>query len=162
MPEDAKENFLLGKKYLKKGAMEDAARAFEKAHREDKGNPAYMSYYGMCAALRWGKIGMGLDLCTKAIKKEFFKAEYYLNLGKVYLAADNKKGAVTLFKKGLSIEPENEELHEMLVDMGLRKKAVIPFIKRSNPVNKYLGIFFRRTLPEILRRKGPAKKDEET
>lgn len=160
MPEGAKENFLSGLKYLKTGEMEAATRAFEKAYREEKANPAYMSYYGMCAALKWGKIGLGLELCTKAIKREFFKADFYLNLGKVYSAADNKKGAVTAFKKGLKIDPDNEELHEMLVTLGLRKRPVVPFLKRGNPINKYLGIFFRRTLPDLLRRKGPARKDE--
>ncbi|MBI5560452.1 MAG: hypothetical protein HY883_04195 [Deltaproteobacteria bacterium] len=161
MPEEGKENFSAGLKYLKTGEMEAATRAFEKAYRENKENPSYMSYYGMCAALKWGKIGLGIELCTKAIKKEFFKADFYLNLGKVYLEADNRKGAVTVFKKGLGIDKDNEELHEMLVILGVRKRPVIPFLGRSHQINKYLGIFFRRTLPDLLRTKGPERKKEE-
>ena len=157
MTEDPQKFFKEGQKFLRKGDLEEAAKAFEKAYNLDRDNPAYMSYYGMCAALKWGKIGLGLELCTKAIKKEFFKAEYYLNLGKVYLAADNKKGAITAFKKGLRFDPNSEELNEMMIQLGIRKRPIIPFLKRSNPINKYLGIFFRRTLPNLFKKKGPPK-----
>ncbi|MBI5599910.1 MAG: hypothetical protein HY890_09305 [Deltaproteobacteria bacterium] len=158
MTEEAKEDFKKGLRSLKKGDMEEAVRAFEKAYRADKENPAFMYYYGMASALKWGKIGTGLELCTKAIKKEFFKAEYYLNLGHVYLASGNKKGAVTVIKKGLRFEPENENLHEMLISLGARKRQIIPLLGRSNPINKYLGIFFRRTLPDFMKKARAGKK----
>lgn len=148
--EEAKTHFLAGMKHLRKNSVEDACKEFEKAYKLEKENPLYMSYYGMCAALRWGKIGLGLELCTKAIKKEFFKTEYYVNLGKVYMASDNKKGAITVLSKGLRFDPDNEEIHNLLVDLGVRKKPVIRFLKRSNPLNKALGIFLRRTLPGIM------------
>ncbi len=148
-------DFLRGKHLLKKSDLDGATKAFEKAYEEDKRNPLYMSYYGMCVALRWKKIGTGLELCTKAIKKEFYQAEYYLNLGKVYLAADNKKGAISVAKKGIGIAPENDELHNMLVELGVRKHPVFRFLKRSNPLNRFLGVLFRRTLPDLFRKKGP-------
>jgi tetratricopeptide (TPR) repeat protein len=111
----------------------------------------------MVAANRWGKIGLGLELCTRAIKKEYFKSEYYLNLGKVYLHAKNKKGALTVFTKALRFDPDNDEIHEMLIVLGLRKRQVIPFFKRSNILNRILGVFFRRTLPGMMRKKPPGK-----
>ncbi len=157
--EDHTESFRLGTRHLKEGRLDEAARAFEKAYMADREKPLYMSYYGMCAALKWGKIGMGLELCTRAIKREYKRAEYYLNLGKVYLEAGNKKGAITVFKKGLSIDPEHDELNEMLVGLGARKRAIIPFLKRSNPLNKHLGIFLRCTLPALFKSKGPRKKE---
>ena len=157
--EEAKIHFLDGMKHLRKNSMEDACKEFEKAYKLEKENPRYMSYYGMCAALRWGKIGLGLELCTKAIKKEFFKTEYYINLGKVYMASDNKKGAITVLSKGLRFDADNEEIHNLLVELGVRKRPVIPFLKRSNPLNKALGIFLRRTLPGIT---GKTESPEET
>src|SRR5574337_1350440 len=75
------DHFLAGKRFLREENMDKSLRAFEKAFKEDKDNADYMSYYGMLKALRGGEIGLGLELCTRAIKKEFFKAEYYLNLG---------------------------------------------------------------------------------
>ncbi len=148
----ANEHFLAGKKHLKEDNIDKALRAFEKAYREDKDMAEHMSYYGLCKAVRSGEIGFGLELCTRAIKKEFFRAEFYLNLGKVYLAAGNKKGAIKVFLKGLKFEPANEEINKYLVDLGFRKRPFVPVLERSNPVNKYLGIIFRRLIPRLFKR----------
>lgn len=153
MSERGREQFVAGKGFLREDNLDRALRAFEKAYREDKENPAYMSYLGLCKAVRGGEIGLGLELCTRAIKKEFFKAEYYLNLGRVYMAAGNKKGAIKVFMKGLKLEPQNEEINRRLVELGFRNKPVIPMLERSNPLNKFLGIFFRRLLPKVLGKK---------
>ncbi len=146
------EQFIAGKRYLRNDNIDKALRAFEKAYKEDRENAEHMSYYGLCKALRTGEIGFGLELCTKAIKKEFFRAEFYLNLGKVYLAAGNKKGAIKVFLKGLKFEPENEELNKYLVELGFRKRPIVPVLERSNPINKYLGIIFRRVIPGFFKR----------
>ncbi len=150
----AKELFIQGKRFLREDNLDKALKSFEKAYNEDKENPDYMSYFGMCRALKAGEIGFGLELCTRAIKKEFFKAEHYLNLGSVYLAAGNKKGAIKIFLKGLKFDPKSEELNNRLVELGFRNKPVIPGLERANPVNKYLGILIRRTIPGIFKKKG--------
>lgn len=150
----ASENFSAGLKFLKEDNIDKALRAFEKAWKEDRENADYMSYYGMCKALRGGEIGLGLELCTRAIKKEFFKADYYLNLGKIYMAAGNKKGAIKVFKKGLKFSPNDEGLNKLLVELGFRNKPIIPALDRGNPVNKALGILFRRTIPGLLGKGG--------
>ncbi|MBI5641932.1 MAG: tetratricopeptide repeat protein [Deltaproteobacteria bacterium] len=153
MEGSAREQFLAGKRFLREDNMDKALRAFEKAYKEDRENPDFMSYYGMCKALRGGEIGLGLELCTRAIKKEFFKAEFYRNLGKVYMAAGNKKGAIKVFLKGLKFDPQNEELNKLLIDLGFRNKPVIQGLDRGNPVNKFLGILFRRTIPNLFKKK---------
>lgn len=160
----SEENFKQGLQLLKDNNLEKATRSFEKAYKEDKENAQYMSYYGMCAAMRWGEIGLGIELCTRAVKKEFFKTEYYINLAEVYLKADNKKGAITVLKKGLRFDPENDIIHEELVKLGARKNPILPFLKRSNPANRFLGIFFRKTIPNIvskIRREKAAIKDDD-
>ena len=74
--ESSEEKFKQGMQFLKDNNLEKATRSFEKAYQEDKENARYMSYYGMCAAMRWGEIGLGIELCTRAVKKEFYKTEY--------------------------------------------------------------------------------------
>jgi Flp pilus assembly protein TadD len=148
---------LEGKRLIKENDLNGAARVFKKAYGLDKNDPECMSYHGMCSAVRYGEIKFGLELCTMAIKKECFKPEYYANLARVYIAAGNKKGAITAITKGLKYEKGDELLHHMLVDLGVRKKPVIGFFKRSNPLNKALGILMRRTLPGIFKTKGPKK-----
>ncbi|OGP14942.1 MAG: hypothetical protein A2052_05465 [Deltaproteobacteria bacterium GWA2_54_12] len=150
---EAREQFVAGKRFLREDNFDRALRAFEKAWKEDRENPEYMSYYGLCKALRGGEIGLGLELCTKAIKREFFKAEFYLNLGRVYMAAGNKKGAMKVFKKGLKYDQGNEELYKALTALGFRTRPVIPILDRANPMNKFLGILFRRTIPNMFMRK---------
>ncbi len=157
----AEETFQKGLTFLSKDNLEKATRAFEKAHKESNNHPRYMSYFGMCAARRWGAVGMGLELCTRAIKREFYNVEYYINLGKVYMAADNKKGAITVFTKGLRYDPNNNELNDLLIELGFRKRPVIPFLRRSNPLNLVLGIFFRRTIPGIFTSKRKFRPVEE-
>lgn len=163
--ESSEGQFKEGLVFLKNDNLEKATRAFEKAYKEDKESARYMSYYGMCAALRWGEIGLGIELCTRALKKEFYKAEYYINLARVYLKADNKKGAIAVLKKGLRFDPENDIIHGELVRLGARKRPIIPFLRRSHPVNKFLGIFLRKTIPNIVnkirREKEAIKGDDE-
>ncbi|GMR04837.1 MAG: tetratricopeptide repeat protein [Thermodesulfobacteriota bacterium] len=148
----SEDHFVEGKRHLKDEHIDRALRAFGKAYKGDKKNPYYMSYYGLLKAVRSGEIGLGLELCTMAIKKEFYKSEFYLNLGKVYLAAGNIKGAVNVFKKGLNFEPQNEELNKLLADLGVRKGQVVSVLDRSNPINKFFGIIFRRTIPGLFKK----------
>ena len=137
--------------------LELAARSFERAFSADKANAEYMSYYGLCSAVKWGRIGRAITLCTKAIKIDFERPDFYLNLGRVYLEAGNKKGAVTVFKKGLGIDPSHKGLHEILISMGIKEEALLPFLSRAHPINKRLGIFIKRRLPSLLSSKGPKK-----
>ncbi len=147
--------FIKGKELLRDGNINGACKNFYKAYSADMEKPEHLSFYGMTAALGKGEIKLGLELCTRAIKMEFYKPEFYVNLAKVYSASGNKKGAITALKKGAKYDTQGEEIHNMLVELGVRQRPIIPFFKRSNPFNKILGIFFRVTLPRFLRRKGP-------
>jgi len=127
--EEASKYFAEGIRLMQKERLDRAMRAFGKAHREDRNNPSYMSYYGLTKALKGGDIGFGIDLCTKAIKKEFSRAEFYLNLGKVYLSVNNTKGAINIFKKGIKFEPGNKELKKHLSELGITKPSGQPMVE---------------------------------
>lgn len=159
--EELQKQFNKGLHYYKKGDLEAAVKELEKAFKGDRESPMYMSYFGVCAARRWGEVGQGLELCTKAIKKEFYRPELYVNLSRVYVVANNKKGAITVVRKGLYHDADNDDLHNLLVELGVRQKPIIPFFKRSNPFNHFLGVLFRRTLPDLFRRKRPEKPEEQ-
>ncbi|MCK5236637.1 MAG: hypothetical protein KAR06_06590 [Deltaproteobacteria bacterium] len=156
------ENFSSGLAHYKKGNIDKAAICFEKAYKSDKEDPLTMSYYGLCIALRWGKVGLGQELCTKAIKKDYSQSIFYLNLSKIYMATGNKKGALSILHKGLRFNPKSRELSSALTEAGARKPQFIPFLGRTNFLNRYLGIFFRKTIPGFLRTKPPLRsKDKE-
>ena len=141
--------FTKGKRLIEEQKFREAARLLKKIYDTSRDNPGYISYYGMAVAIGNGEIKRGLELCTKAIKKEFYRPEFYANLANVYMAAGNKKGAITALSKGLKYETRGDTLHNMLVELGVRKGPVLPFLKRSSRINKFLGIFFRRTISRL-------------
>jgi tetratricopeptide (TPR) repeat protein len=111
-------------------------------------NPLIVSYHGVLLALMERKHRSAIDACRKALI--LFKPEdnhsativyphLYLNLGKAYLMAGRKKEAVEAFQKGLKYERSNPELKHELRRLGIRKAPPVPFLSRSNPINKYLG-----------------------
>lgn len=154
---DAVEIFKMGKERLKEDRLIDACKLFKRAYKADPENPEYMSYCGLTSATGFGEIKYGLELCTRAIKYECNIPEFYINLAKVYIAAGNKKGAIMALTKGARYEIGSDTLHRMLIDMGVRKQSILPFVKRSSLLNKGLGILFRRTLPSFKNRKSAGK-----
>jgi tetratricopeptide (TPR) repeat protein len=91
----------------------------------------------------------GIAICLKALKRldetipfgsEFFYPVFYLNLGRAYLKADKKQEAVAAFYQGLKNDPDNKDIHEELVRLGNRRKLPVPFLRRSHPINKYIGL----------------------
>ncbi len=154
---DAAELFKKGKERLKEDRLIDACKLFKRAFKAEPENPAYMSYCGLASATGFGEIKHGLELCTRAIKYECNIPEFYINLAKVYIASGNKKGAIMALTKGTRYELGSDTLHRMLVDMGVRKQSILPFMKRSSLINKGLGILLRRTLPGFKTRKNAGK-----
>jgi hypothetical protein len=109
------------------------------ASREGKLPSVALSYYGLCLALHKNKIKEGADFCQLAIEKEFYNSEHYLNLAKVFLAGRSRRKAVDAIFRGLALEPNNVALKQLREDIGSRRKPVLPFLHRDNPLNVTLG-----------------------
>lgn len=101
--------------------------------------PRYLSYYGYLTGIVSHNYQHGIELCSEAIKKEFFHPEFYLNLGRLYFAVDNRHMAIKTFRRGLQIDKTDEAIKNELKEMGMRKMPVFSFLKRENPVNKLVG-----------------------
>lgn len=141
------------KTLLKKKDLNAAINLLESALRQFPDNPFLLSYYGCLEGIINKKFSYGRDICLSAIEilneripfgKEVFYPVFYLNLGRVYLAAGNKKEAIITFQKGLSFDRENKDLMTELAKLGIRRKPLVPYLKRSNPINKYIGITLHR------------------
>jgi tetratricopeptide (TPR) repeat protein len=136
------------KSLLRANNLESALKALDKALTEHPFNALLLSYYGCLDAVVNKNFNHGVDLCKTAIEiskeevefdHEGFYPVFYLNLGRAYLAAGAKKDAAAVFKKGLDADPEDPDLLREIKRLGMRKKPVVPFLKRSNPINKYVG-----------------------
>jgi len=111
-------------------------------------NALIVSYYGCLQAIVGKQFRAGIDACRKAVA--LFKAPdkysvgviypiLYLNLGRACLAAGRKKDAIDAFSKGVKYDKGHRELKKELQLLGMRKPPAVPFLSRSNPINKYIG-----------------------
>jgi len=136
--------FTKGLEALAQGNTLSALSYFENViNIED--SPVVSSYYAFCIAKERGQVSKAISLCEKAIKKEPKNSLHYLNLGRIYLITNNKEDAIKIFREGLNYEA-NQQIVEELNRVGTRKPPVIPYLKRSNPINKYLGIILRKKI----------------
>jgi tetratricopeptide (TPR) repeat protein len=115
------------------------ARIAEREERPGALPALVYSYLGYGIALRQQRVQEGLKLCQHAVKLEFFQAESYLNLARTQLLAGQRRAAVRTVAQGLKIEPDHARLLEVRRELGLRKRPVLPFLSRSNPLNLLLG-----------------------
>jgi tetratricopeptide (TPR) repeat protein len=116
-------------------------------------NPFLLSYCGCLAAIVEKEHERGVAACKRAIDilkarvpfgQEFFFPTFYLNLGRAYVAAGSKTSAVAAFQKGLSYDGGDRDLQEEMKTLGVRKKPAVPFLKRSHPINRYVGLLLHR------------------
>jgi len=127
-----------GVEAIAEGKILSALSYFEKAfHLEN--SPVISSCYAFCIARERGEIKKAISLCKEAIEKEPQNSLHYLNLGRIYLLSNQKTEAIETFREGLRHQ-ENQHIVDELNGLGTRKPPLIPFLKRSNPINRYLGI----------------------
>lgn len=144
------------KNLLRRRSPRSALSLLSEAIEQHPDNPFLLSYYGCLTAVVNKNFDFGVQTCKQALRtlkervpsvggregRERRKSLYpvfYLNLGRAYLAADMKKLAIDSFKKGLKIDPGDRDLGWELSRLGRRKSSPVPFISRSNPINKYIG-----------------------
>ncbi|HUF17805.1 MAG TPA: hypothetical protein VMS12_07160 [Thermoanaerobaculia bacterium] len=102
-----------------------------------------LSYYGLCLAREQKKFRPAIDFCKKAVEIQFYNAEHYANLTRVYLVAGTRKRAVDALQAGLRALPNDLMLQNLQKELGARGRPVIPFLSRDNPINIILGKAFR-------------------
>ena len=101
--------------------------------------PDGLSHFGLCVALVQKTYKPAVELCKKAVELQFYNAEHYANLARVYVAADHRKKALSTIEQGLKMVPDDQSLLAVRKELGLRRKPPIPFLSRSNPLNVAMG-----------------------
>ncbi len=138
---------------LRRGNAKSALTTLRYAMEQFPDDPFFLSYYGCLIAVVENKTQEGIKTCRDAIGKlekslpfgsEFFYPLFYLNLGRAYLKSKNKKEAVDAFHIGLQHDPDNHDILWELKKLGTRKKPPLPFLKRTNLINKYIGMLITK------------------
>lgn len=149
----AETRFQRGLMALRDGRSLEALALFEAALELERrlGAPApqarYLSYYGLCLARERHQPREGAELCRQAIALEFFNADLFWNYGSVLLLSERRKEAFSAFVGGLSIQKNHQDILRELGRMGWRKRPVLAFLPRANPINVALGKMFRAAPP---------------
>jgi len=140
--------------HLRSGKPREAYGLLLQATIHYPDDPLILSYFGCLQAIVDRKYRSGVESCKRAIillkKQNLFSEEvlypvFYLNLGRAYVAAGKRKDAIDAFKKGIKFDNENSELKKELLGLGVRKQPPVPFLDRSNPINKYIGLILHKT-----------------
>jgi tetratricopeptide (TPR) repeat protein len=127
---------------VRQGKTLQALALSERLNPEEENSPL-ISLYAYCIARERGQIRKAIELCRRAIQSDPENTTHYYFLGKIHLLSGNKKMAIEVFRQGLTLGPDQDIISE-LNKLGIRKPPPIKFLKRSNPVNKYLGLFLSR------------------
>jgi predicted Zn-dependent protease len=106
-------------------------------------NRGWYSYLGYCIARERGQVARGIELCHASLAAEPDNPDHYLNLGKILLLAGDTGAAISMFREG-QVRGEHDTFARQLKSLGVRGLPVLSFLKRGNPLNKFLGKLFRR------------------
>jgi tetratricopeptide (TPR) repeat protein len=127
----------LGKEALRLRNYPAARRYLEQALHKER-SPEHLSLYALALAHQTGNTHAAIALCQEALRKDSKNQEHFLRLGTIYLIAGRRKEAIRIFHLGLRLG-RHQGIARMLQAMGHRQKPVLPFLARSNPLNRYLG-----------------------
>lgn len=128
-----------GIRLLDAGHYTDSVRNLRSSYDMDPSSVQCLSYLGLAIALGNKNYREAEELCREAIRKQFYQSEYYHNLGLVYLASKQRGLAVRALRKGLKIDPSNEEIQDTLDEIGTRSRPLLAFLSRDHFLNHKLG-----------------------
>lgn len=116
-----------------------AHAAFERAYRREPRDPGHMSWYGLTLVLVERNSNLGVVLVDEALRAAGPDPLLMLNSARVHLALAQRERAARVVTRGLELFPDDPRLLAARQAMGTRRPPVIPFLSRSNPVNRVLG-----------------------
>lgn len=108
-------------------------------HRSTALPGLFYSYLGYGIARCQRRVQEGLKLCRHSIKVQFYETENYLNLARTCLLANERTEAIYAVLDGLKVDPQSLELQALHRELGIRRRPVLGFLSRRNPLNLLLG-----------------------
>lgn len=102
------------------------------------------SWYGFLLGTAGSRYGDGAALCRSAASELFWEPRAFENLARLEIAAGRRREAIRAIEQGLALAPESLELRALRATLGRRRRPPLPFLDRSNALNRYLGQLFHR------------------
>ena len=139
--QQVQQEYQLGLAFFGKHHWRTAARHFalaeQKSVRRDAHERLYRSYHGLSLVFS-GDIS-GLNLCRHTAARETRQATVFHNLALAEIRLRHRKRACAAIRHGLQLDPAHAGLRDLRRVMGVRRKPCLPFLRRNNPLNKWLG-----------------------
>ena len=111
----------------------------QRSHGDLSSASLYLSYLGCAIARIHRQTKEARVLCERAVKTEFYQPENWANLAEVMLLSGKRKEAIEAVEQGLQIDGQNERLQQVHASLGCRRRPVMGFLSRKNPINHALG-----------------------
>lgn len=143
---EAFREFKAGLNLLRDNYADRALPHMRRAVDLDRNNPYYMSYLGVVLARTERKWIEAEKLCDSAVRMKRNQAQLYLNLADVYKSAGRRDDAVEALQAGLKFARRDVRLNIAMNRLVPRRAPVLTFLRRTNPINRQLGILRHRTL----------------
>ena len=100
--------------------------------------PMVLSLYSLALAQQ-NRMKEAIETCRLALQRDPENPTTRLHMARIYLLADSRRRAVDESQKGLAISPKDLDLLALQKELGTRRKPVIRFLSRTNPINAKLG-----------------------
>ena len=141
---EAEESFREGIALLEQGRSREALERLIRVYQANPDDAKCRSYYALALSLAQGEFLEAADLARASLRQEFYNAELYMNLARIYLAHDFKAEAVRILRRGMMVDPQNRRIVRALESLGLRRRPPLPSLPRGHMLNRLLGIVIVR------------------
>jgi hypothetical protein len=98
-----------------------------------------LSYLGYGVASVEGRIRDGIRYCRAGVDREIWQPEAHFNLARTYLLAGRLKSAIEALDYAIGLDPDNLEMLELRVSLGMRRQPTFFFLDRGHPLNRITG-----------------------
>ena len=140
--EEATELYAKGLEAMEHGHYYLARTCFGRAYELEQ-SARTSSYLGLALAKSTGGFPEAISFARDAIAREPENPAYYLNLGQVYLLADQRHEALIMFRLGLQHGADSSIVRE-LEELGERRPLLFKNLHRSHPLNRFIGLLLSR------------------
>lgn len=129
-----------GKALFAEGQVQQAHAVFGEAHRRRSSDLRCRSWYGLTLILVDHNNNLGVRYCEEAVRASGGESpESWLNLARACRALGYRERAIRAIERGLALEENHALLRAELEALGERRRPVLGFLHRSNPLNRLLG-----------------------
>jgi tetratricopeptide (TPR) repeat protein len=124
---------------LKNEYPEKALVKLRRAFEADQRNPYYISFLGLSMARAEHNWQQALELCETAIQLNRKEIKFHLNLIEVYALGGWREKALQKLDSAITLFGNDARLRRARAKIVKRSTPVLPFLARSNFLNRELG-----------------------